>query len=179
MPRSESAVLLQAVGRCTQIEDRACIGWSDLRPDACHSIPRRTSDLAKLENSPIPVSAWPASHLYYSWYLVFNGRFPEAYQQLDRAQALDPLSLTLYITSGQVYYWARDYERAVQQLKKAEELDPTDTDTAGSLGNAYLAKNMCSEATQHYIRAEELEGETKAATALGKAFATSGCKGTH
>jgi eukaryotic-like serine/threonine-protein kinase len=117
------------------------------------------------------------AHLYYAWYLTFTGRFPEAYEQLDRAQVLDPLSFSIYLTGGEVYYWARDYDRAIQRYQKAEELDPANAGASSDLGDTYLAKHMCAEATEHYARSEDLEGQPQAGAALRKAYASSGCDG--
>jgi TolB-like protein/Tfp pilus assembly protein PilF len=117
------------------------------------------------------------AHLYYGWYLSFTGRSTEAFQQVERAQALDPLSFTIYITSAEVYYWGRDYDRALQQQQKAAEVEPSHPSPQSDSGDIYLAKNMCAEATEHYARYEELAGQPKSAAALRQAFATSGCQG--
>jgi len=117
------------------------------------------------------------AHLYYAWHLTFTGRFPEAYEQIDRAQVLDPLSFSIYLAAGEVYYWARDYDRAIQGSQKAEELDPTNDTAANDLAVTYLAKHMCAEATGQFARSEDLEGQPKSGAALRKAYASSGCDG--
>jgi len=115
--------------------------------------------------------------IYYGWFLGFSGRFPEAYQQAHQAQRLDPLSFAIYLTNGELYYWARDYDRAIEQSHKAAELEPTHFAPPSDLGDEYLGKNMCSEATEQYAHSEDLMGQAKHASALRHAFAIAGCRG--
>jgi len=117
------------------------------------------------------------ARLYYAWYLTFTGRFPEAYDQIDRAQVLDPLSFSIYEGAGEIYYWARDYDRAIQREQKAEELDQPNAGAAADLGTTYLAKHMCAEATEQIARSEDLEGQPQSGAAIRKAYAVSGCDG--
>ena len=117
------------------------------------------------------------AHLYYSWLLTFVGRFPEAMQQMNLAQALDPLSFTISYTTGNIYYWHRDYDRSIEQYRKALEIQPENVAAFGSLGDSYLEKNQCSEATENYARSEELDGRAAIAAALRNSYRASGCPG--
>jgi serine/threonine protein kinase len=116
-------------------------------------------------------------HLYYGWYLTFTGHFPEAYDQVYRAQALDPLSLTIYVTSAEIFYWARDFDHALQESHKATEIDPSNAGPFSDMGDAYLAKHMCSDAAQAYAHSEELQAQARNASLLKQAFAAGGCRG--
>ena len=46
-----------------------------------------------------------------------------------------------------------------------------------NLADVYLEKQNCSEATKQFVRSEELVGQSRNASALTRAFQTSGCRG--
>jgi TolB-like protein/Tfp pilus assembly protein PilF len=118
------------------------------------------------------------SHMYYSWYLTFVGRIDDALREMKAAQALDPLSFSISKTSGNIYYWARDYDLSLQQYRKAMEIEPAaNVDMYSDMGDSYLAKNMCAEATEAYAHSYEAGGNLQAAASLRRAFETRGCRG--
>jgi eukaryotic-like serine/threonine-protein kinase len=118
-----------------------------------------------------------ASRTYYGWYLVFQGRFSEAFEQMQQAQALDPLSYAIYYTGGNVYYWGRNYDQAIVWYQKAIEIDAKNPNAYSSLGDAYLEKNICAEAQKMYAKSLEVGGEAQQAEAVKKAYETSDCRG--
>jgi tetratricopeptide (TPR) repeat protein len=116
--------------------------------------------------------------MYYGWYLTFVGRFDAGIREMKQAQALDPLSLSVYVTTGNIYYWERQYDLSLQQYKKAMEIEPAaNADLYSSVGDSYLAKNMCAEATDAYARSYEAEGNLQAAADLRRAYKIQGCHG--
>ena len=118
------------------------------------------------------------SHMHYAWYLTFVGRFEDGIREIKEAQKIDPLSLSIYVTSGNIYYWARDYDLSIQQYRKAMEIEPAaNEDMYSAMGDSYLAENMCAEATEAYAHSEEAGGNLQAAANLRKAFKTQGCRG--
>ena len=120
------------------------------------------------------------AHLYYGWYLAFMGRFPESLEQMSVAQELDPLSVIICYTTGNILYWHRDYDRSIEQYRKTLEIQPESTSALGSLGDSYLQKQLCSEAAENYAHSEELEELTASAAnaaAIRKSYQTSGCHG--
>lgn len=52
------------------------------------------------------------------------GRHDEARAAIERAQALDPLSLMILGDAGWVYYLAGQYDRTIEVNRKAIDLDP-------------------------------------------------------
>jgi tetratricopeptide (TPR) repeat protein len=64
------------------------------------------------------------AHVRLAQILVRRGAYDECAEQLDRAEALDPLHGDIYITRGDLYGVKRDYERAIEQFRKAAEVDP-------------------------------------------------------
>src|ERR1700733_6730756 len=131
----------------------------------------------ELEQSISLNSNSPTSHMYYGWYFAFMGRFAEALQQMDLAQDLDPLAFGISYTTGNVYYFHKDYERSIEQYRKALELQPESAAAVSSVGDSYLLEENCSEATKNYARSEELDGSPANAAALRGSYQTSGCPG--
>jgi len=118
------------------------------------------------------------SHMHYAWYLTFVGRFEDGIREIKEAQTIDPLSLSIYVTSGNIYYWARDYDLSIQQYRKAMEIEPaSNVDMYSAIGDSYLAENMCAEATEAFAHSSEAEGYLQDAANLRKAFKTQGCRG--
>jgi Tfp pilus assembly protein PilF len=117
------------------------------------------------------------AHLYYGWYLAFTGRFPESLQQMNLAEALNPLSLAISYTTGNVLYFHREYDRSIEQYHRTLAIDPENPSAFDSMGDAYLEKGDCAEATKNYARAEELHGRPAYATALRNNFQSAGCLG--
>jgi tetratricopeptide (TPR) repeat protein len=64
-------------------------------------------------------------------------RFDEATAALERAEALDPVSLAISTDLGVVHNFARRPDSAVPQLRKALEIDPTYARARFELAAAY------------------------------------------
>ncbi|MGH3429109.1 MAG: tetratricopeptide repeat protein, partial [Mycobacteriales bacterium] len=67
---------------------------------------------------------YATAHQWYALYLNAVGRTPEAIEQLDLAQELDPLSPTIQTAIAEAWYFGRDYQRSEAAARKALELDP-------------------------------------------------------
>ncbi len=117
------------------------------------------------------------AHLFYGWYLAFVGRFPESLEQMNVAQKLNPLSVAITYTTGNILYWHREYDRAIEQYHQTLEISPENPSAFESMGDAYLAKNQCADATGNYARGEELNGNPDLAAALRSSYKVSGCRG--
>jgi tetratricopeptide (TPR) repeat protein len=75
-----------------------------------------------------------------------EGRFDLAFEQLTRAQALDPLSPLISLNLGRHFYYTRDYGRAIEAYQKALALDPHNFIAGQLLALAYLASGQRDEA---------------------------------
>jgi serine/threonine-protein kinase len=71
-----------------------------------------------------------------AWTLVALGRLEEALSEMRRAQALDPLSLTINSQIGTILYYLRRYDDADRAYRGALEIDP-----GFAMAHAYLAAN--------------------------------------
>jgi DNA-binding winged helix-turn-helix (wHTH) protein/TolB-like protein/Tfp pilus assembly protein PilF len=93
------------------------------------------------------------AHHWYAEYLAPMGRFDEALAEVDHAQMLDPLSITISTDRGKILYFARRYDESIEQLRKTLELDPTFLQARLWLAMAYAAKGLYVEAAAQLERA--------------------------
>jgi TolB-like protein/Tfp pilus assembly protein PilF len=114
-------------------------------------------------------------HHWYSFYLAAVGRLEEAIVEGQRAQKLDPLSISINRDLGLIFDYAREPDRAIEQYEKTIELDPTFAPAHQGLGRAYLQKGMHQQALEHIQRAAKLASDSVAmSAALAHAHAVAG-----
>jgi eukaryotic-like serine/threonine-protein kinase len=89
---------------------------------------------------------------WYAQFLSGMGRHEEAIAEGERALELDPLSLIIHAAVGDIFYYAREYERSLVYYGKCLEMDPNfgpgNTDIARSLDQL----GRSGEALDHFIR---------------------------
>ncbi len=118
---------------------------------------------------------YATAHHFYAWYLIRRGRFEEAFDEMRRAQDLDPLSPIINAQMGIPLYFEREYGRAIECFRKAIDMDPMFALSYVYLGRAYLQSSMPEQAIAMLRRAEELSpGRPIAVAALSRALAVSG-----
>ena len=66
------------------------------------------------------------AHQEYSLYLSAMRRRAEAEAELKLAQELDPASLSIGKDLGDLFYFARDYDKSLEQYRRTLKIDPTD-----------------------------------------------------
>jgi TolB-like protein/DNA-binding winged helix-turn-helix (wHTH) protein/tetratricopeptide (TPR) repeat protein len=64
------------------------------------------------------------AHVWYGVFLAQMERGREAIAELKRSEALDPLSLSVHMNAGWVYYLLRQNEKAIEQWGTALDLEP-------------------------------------------------------
>jgi TolB-like protein/DNA-binding winged helix-turn-helix (wHTH) protein/Tfp pilus assembly protein PilF len=67
---------------------------------------------------------YATAHHWYAEYLAFQGRFDEAFAEIDRARQLDPQSLIIAVDDGAILYFSRQNDRAIERLRSALEMEP-------------------------------------------------------
>jgi adenylate cyclase len=87
-----------------------------------------------------------AAHRRYAWYLIIMGRLDDAIVVMNRARELNPLSPAIGKNMGQVFYFARQYDRAIVQFRSTIDMDPTFRTAYSGLVYAYLQKGMYAQA---------------------------------
>ena len=85
-------------------------------------------------------------HRLYASILGATRRHHEAWEQINEAMRLDPLSLPNNAEVVRTLYYARNYDQAIEQGEKAMQLDPNYVRTHFWLGRVYSQKGMHREA---------------------------------
>jgi TolB-like protein/Flp pilus assembly protein TadD len=120
------------------------------------------------------------AHTWYGVDLAVMGRYKEAMAEAKRAEALDPLSLTVTTDVGLISYLAGRNEEAINWIQRAIEIDPNFPRAHFRLGNAYLQKGMNQEALAEYQKAAQLSEASSGyrdqyyEASVGAAYALSG-----
>lgn len=88
---------------------------------------------------------YATAHHWYAEILALTGRFAEAQVEIERARALDPLSLIIETDRGAILLYSRQYAQAIQQFRSVLEMEPT-FGRAHLIDSAYIGNGMCAEA---------------------------------
>jgi TolB-like protein/DNA-binding winged helix-turn-helix (wHTH) protein/Tfp pilus assembly protein PilF len=87
---------------------------------------------------------YATAHHWYAESLALQGRFDEAFVEIERARQLDPLSLIIAADRGAILYFSRQYDRAIEQLRTVLDMEPN-FPRAHILVFAYVQKGMYAE----------------------------------
>lgn len=100
-----------------------------------------------------------AHHWYAEAYLMPTGHVDQALAELEKAQALDPLSAIIATDFGKDLYLARRYDEAIVQLRRALELDPNFVSAHNWLSDTFLEKGMYAEASAELDKTKPFKEE--------------------
>ena len=118
---------------------------------------------------------YPDAHQMYSYYLAAMKRFDESLAQMQRANDLDPASLSKVAGIGEILNYMGRTDEAKEQYEKCLEMDPNSGFANWSLGNVYLHKRMYDQAITQYKKAIPLSGTSPdEPSTLAYAYAKSG-----
>ena len=90
--------------------------------------------------------SYATAHEWYGLFLAAMGRFTEAREHEQQAQALDPLSSAIGGTAAWVLYYSGQFEAAERELKIALRMDPGYTLGHFYLSRVYLAQGRTDSA---------------------------------
>ncbi|HXN71205.1 MAG TPA: tetratricopeptide repeat protein [Candidatus Acidoferrales bacterium] len=117
------------------------------------------------------------AHQWYSYFLTAMLRFPEAVEQAEVAQQIDPLSLSINTTVATRYHHAGREEDAIQLDRRTLEMDSNFIPAHVSLGAVYEKQGSLQQAIDEYKKVIALRpGDPAALAALGYVYARSGQK---
>jgi DNA-binding winged helix-turn-helix (wHTH) protein/tetratricopeptide (TPR) repeat protein len=116
---------------------------------------------------------YSTGHHAYAWLLFTQRRFPEALAELQTAQKLDPLSLTINTSLGLPHYYLGDYDRAIKIFRAVTDMEPAYEHAHYYLGSALIQKGCYEEAIAEFC-APRLEFKQQSLALLGHAYARSG-----
>ncbi len=114
------------------------------------------------------------AHQLYGWYLIAQGRFPEAQAEMKQALGTDPLNDFGLWGLGDSFYFARQYDQAIEQYRRAVSVAPKMYWSRLMLGCAYVQQNKFSEALIELQQARRLNDSPQPLAALGHAYAAAG-----
>ena len=104
------------------------------------------------------------------------GRFDEALREHEIGAGTDPLSLVGETNLGDIFYFARRYDKAVQQYRRVLELDANFGIAQSGLGIAYVQQGKLQDGIVHLRKASQLDTDSGYAGMLGYAYAVAGDK---
>lgn len=120
---------------------------------------------------------YATAHQWYSYYLTAMLRFPEAVEQAEAAQQIDPLSLSINATLASRYRHAGRMDDALRLGQRTLEMDPNFVPAHFSLGAVYEDQGSWQQATDEYKKVIELSPDDPTAlAAIGYIHARSGEK---
>jgi len=117
------------------------------------------------------------AHLYYSFLLTFQGRFPEALREEKEAQNLDPASLRIKEWHAAILYYEHDFDHAIEEERKILDIDPNYLLARSAIADFYVGKGQWNEAAAELAKAATLSGNPEEATEIQVAYREHGYKG--
>jgi TolB-like protein/DNA-binding winged helix-turn-helix (wHTH) protein/Tfp pilus assembly protein PilF len=125
----------------------------------------------------IELNNYPLAHAYLGWTMATQGRYPAAYEEMKRAQELDPLSPETNAYVAWILYFSGRYDEAVEQLNRTIAMDPNYWVSHLYLGHVYEKKKMPAKAIEEFEKARRIDSAIpEILAALGHAYAVSGRK---
>ncbi len=126
-----------------------------------------------IEHNP----SYATAYQRYSLYLMAMGRTQESMTEMNRARALDPLSVSMNFSLGWRLYMAHQYDQAIKQLGATIDMDPNFGLAHRVLGESYEQKGLYPEALDELRKAVAISHHSPPMLAsLGHAYGVSGRK---
>ncbi len=120
---------------------------------------------------------YPTAYHWYRLCLTSQGRFDEALVEIERAQALDPLSMVINTNLALSYKYLRQYDRAIDQGKKILEFDPNFPLVRTILGFIYAEQVKYDDAIAEFQKVRVLApNDPSGISGLGYTYARAGRK---
>jgi tetratricopeptide (TPR) repeat protein len=119
-------------------------------------------------------------HHWYATFLLASHRYPEALEQIDIAQGLDPSSTAILADKGFVLWYAGRRAEALALLKQLEMSEPSLSSTHDYLSRIYLDQQDYPDAIREERTVAELRRDRAGlalADAQARGFATGGIHG--
>jgi DNA-binding winged helix-turn-helix (wHTH) protein/TolB-like protein/Tfp pilus assembly protein PilF len=119
--------------------------------------------------------SYATARQWHALVLATVGRVPESIEEIERAHALDPLSLIVMTAVGRHFHYARRYDQAEKEFRSVVALDTNFPQAHRSLGVTLQQQGRLPEAIEEFRTALRLAPESMQLEAdLGYASALSG-----
>src|SRR5262249_25654260 len=102
---------------------------------------------------------YATGHHWYAECLVALGRFDESLREIERARALDPLSLIINTDLGKILLYARRIDAAKKQLTETLKMDPSFAEAHVFLGWTYTEQKELDAAIVEFREGARLNGD--------------------
>jgi tetratricopeptide (TPR) repeat protein len=120
---------------------------------------------------------YATAHQWYGYFLTAMMRFPEAVEQAEMAQQIDPLSLSINTTLASRYRHAGRMDDAIRLDQRTLEMDPNFVPAHFSLGAVYEDQASWQQALDEYKKVIELSPDDPTAlAAIGYVYGRAGQK---
>jgi tetratricopeptide (TPR) repeat protein len=117
---------------------------------------------------------YATAHQWYGECLTVLGRREEGLAHLNRAQALDPLSLIIRSIAGWAYYNAGKYDQAIELFQTTLAMDPHFVQANSFLGWTYAQNGKYVEAIAEFQKAQLIDDNPEFLGGIGYVYAVSG-----
>ena len=114
------------------------------------------------------------AHMWYAEFLAQMGRSGQAISEMQRAEALDPLSLVVHGQAGWVFYLARKDKEAIEEWGEALDLAPNFAILHTSVWAAYLQKAEFRKVLKESPEEKVTDESTVNLAALAGSYAAAG-----
>jgi DNA-binding winged helix-turn-helix (wHTH) protein/TolB-like protein/Flp pilus assembly protein TadD len=118
---------------------------------------------------------YAVAHHWRSYYLASIEQFDGALVEIKKAQELEgPLDLSTNTDVGEIYCWARQYDKGIEQLREVMQIEPNFAIARYNLGMAYSQTGRLREAVVELEAARLLDNSPRMMSGLGYAYGASG-----
>jgi TolB-like protein/Tfp pilus assembly protein PilF len=119
-----------------------------------------------------------AHHWFGIDFLANLGRYDEAWEEIEIARRLDPLSAIILQSKGYLFLLTRQYEEALRSYDELLELDPFFAKSFSAIGRVFTQMGRYAEAIEMYNKALPLLGQAPTVLgALGQTYGMAGIEG--
>ncbi len=102
---------------------------------------------------------YATGHHWYAEWLMYQGKFEQAFKEISLAEELDPISLPIAKDKGLVYYYSRQYQKSIEQVTGTLKHDPAFSTGHRILSMVYQAIHKFAEAIEENSLWEEAIGK--------------------
>jgi len=102
---------------------------------------------------------YATAHHWYAEDLAFQGRFDQAFTEMERARQLDPLSLIMAADNGAILYFSRQHDRAIKQFRTVLDME-ANFSRAHIIVGPYVETGRFAEALAHIEEWRRFDAKT-------------------
>ena len=109
---------------------------------------------------------YATAHHWYAIYLAISGRHDKSIDEIQKALAVDPVSLIVNAAVGLIYYYAGDYDEAIRRSEQTLDMNNNFFAAYTVLGKAYIQQGNHEEAIESLNSVIALSGRRSSVLAI-------------